>query len=221
MIVIARELLQYEKKYVNYYLNIPKLYSKEKDIMKNEMIQHINSLIFEDTMVFMDTIEDSYNNSECTHIKSLTEFQVGYVSKDIISIAVEFSQLIGFADISYIKGYNYDLELKREILLKDLFKKDTNYLYILKKYILIQIKIFLSEVQNCQIEDINCLVKDNIFLDEDNNFYFTDEFLILPFSSCEIDKEIFNLIEFKIPFNKIYEYLNEYTIKNIVKKSTI
>ena len=42
--------------------------------------------------------------------------------------------------------------------------------------------------------------------------------LILPFSSCEIDEEILNLIEFKIPFNKIYLYLNEYAIKNIVKK---
>ena len=63
MIVVAKELLQYEKKYVNYYLNIPKLCYKEKNIVKNEMIEDINSLIFEDIITFMNMMEDSYNNS--------------------------------------------------------------------------------------------------------------------------------------------------------------
>ena len=113
MIVVAKELLQYEKKYVNYYLNIPKLCYKEKNIVKNEMIEDINSLIFEDIITFMNMMEDSYNNSiskEYTLINSLTEFQVGYLSKDIISMAIEFSQLVGFSDISYIKVYNYDFK---------------------------------------------------------------------------------------------------------------
>ena len=82
MIVVAKELLQYEKKYVNYYLNIPKLCYKEKNIVKNEMIEDINSLIFEDIITFMNMMEDSYNNSiskEYTLINSLTEFQVGYL----------------------------------------------------------------------------------------------------------------------------------------------
>ena len=63
MIVVAKELLQYEKKYVNYYLNIPKLCYKEKNIVKNEMIEDINSLIFEDIITFMNMMDDSYNNA--------------------------------------------------------------------------------------------------------------------------------------------------------------
>ena len=147
MIVVAKELLQYEKKYVNYYLNIPKLCYKEKNIVKNEMIEDINSLIFEDIITFMNMMEDSYNNSiskEYTLINSLTEFQVGYLSKDIISMAIEFSQLVGFSDISYIKVYNYDFKSKREIFLKDLFREDINYLEILKKHIMTQIKNFFD-----------------------------------------------------------------------------
>lgn len=223
MVVIAKELLQYEKDYIKYYINFPKIYYKQendKDYIKNEMIESVNQIIFEDIMTFMDVVEDTYNVSseEYTHINSITEFQVGYLSKDIISLAIEFSQLAGFYDISYLKGYNFDFKLKKDIILKDLFKENVDYIKILKKYILIQAKILISELQKYEEDNLYQMGEENICLDEENIFYFTQEHLILPFSSCEIDKEILNLIEFKIPFNKIYNYLSEYAVKNIVKK---
>ena len=221
MVVIAKELLQYEKDYIKYYINIPKIYYKdENDYAKNEMVESINQLIFEDIMAFMDVVKDSYDISskDHIHINSLTEFQVGYVSRDIISLAIEFSKLEGFYDISYLKGYNYDFKLKKEITLNDLFKESVDYIKILKKYIIIQVKAFFMEFQGYGEERLNNISEDNICLDDENTFYFTPEYLILPFSSCEIDKEILNLLEFKIPFNKIYNYLNEYAIKNIVRK---
>lgn len=221
MVVIAKELLQYEKDYIKYYINIPKIYYKdENDYAKNEMVESINQLIFEDIMAFMDVVKDSYDISskDHIHINSLTEFQVGYVSRDIISLAIEFSQLAGFHDISYLKGYNYDFKLKKDITLNDLFKESVDYIKILKKYIIIQVKAFFMEFQSYGEERLNNISEENICLDDENTFYFTPEYLILPFSSCEIDKEILNLLEFKIPFNKIYNYLSEYAIKNIVKK---
>lgn len=223
MVVIAKELLQYEKDYIKYYINFPKIYYKQendKDYIKNEMIESVNQIIFEDIMTFMDVVEDTYNVSskEYTHINSITEFQVGYLSKDIISLAIEFSQLAGFYDISCLKGYNFDFKLKKDIILKDLFKENVDYIKILKKYILIQAKILISELQKYEEDNLYQMGEENICLDEENIFYFTQEHLILPFSSCEIDKEILNLIEFKIPFNKIYNYLSEYAVKNIVKK---
>lgn len=223
MVVIAKELLQYEKDYIKYYINFPKIYYKQdndKDYIKNEMIESVNQIIFEDIMTFMDVVEDTYNvnSEEYTHINSVTEFQVGYLSNDIISLAIEFSQLAGFYDISYLKGYNFDFKLKKNISLKHLFKENVDYIKILKKYILIQAKILISELQKYNEDNLYKIVEENICLDEENIFYFTQEYLILPFSSCEIDKEILNLIEFKIPFNKIYNYLSDYAIKNIVKK---
>lgn len=223
MVVIAKELLQYEKDYIKYYINFPKIYYKQdndKDYIKNEMIESVNQIIFEDIMTFMDVVEDTYNvnSEEYTHINSITEFQVGYLSNDIISLAIEFSQLAGFYDISYLKGYNFDFKLKKNISLKHLFKENVDYIKILKKYILIQAKMLISELQKYNEDNLYKIVEDNVCLDEENIFYFTQEYLILPFSSCEIDKEILNLIEFKIPFNKIYNYLSDYAIKNIVKK---
>ncbi len=223
MVVIAKELLQYEKDYIKYYINFPKIYYKQdndNDYIKNEMIESVNQIIFEDIMTFMDVVEDTYNvnSEEYTHINSITEFQVGYLSNDIISLAIEFSQLAGFYDISYLKGYNFDFKLKKNISLKHLFKENVDYIKILKKYILIQAKILISELQKYNEDNLYKIVEENICLDEENIFYFTQEYLILPFSSCEIDKEILNLIEFKIPFNKIYNYLSDYAIKNIVKK---
>lgn len=223
MVVVEKEILQYEKDNIKYYINIPKIYYKvknDKTFVKNEMIESINQVIFEDIITFMDVVGNSYNVSQnnYTYISSLTEFQIGYDSKNIISLSIEFSQLDGFYDISYLKGYNYDLKLKKEIYLKDLFKEDLDYLKILKKYILIQYKILTTEIQEYLENLPNYICEDNIFLDEENNFYFTNEYLILPFSSCEIDEELLNLIEFKIPFNKIYNYLSEYAIRNIVKK---
>ena len=223
MVVIAKELLQYEKDYIKYYINFPKIYYKQdndKDYIKNEMIESVNQIIFEDIMTFVDVVEDTYNvnSEEYTHINSITEFQVGYLSNDIISLAIEFSQLAGFYDISYLKGYNFDFKLKKNISLKHLFKENVDYIKILKKYILIQAKMLISELQKYNEDNLYKIVEDNVCLDEENIFYFTQEYLILPFSSCEIDKEILNLIEFKIPFNKIYNYLSDYAIKNIVKK---
>ena len=223
MVIIAKEILQYEKDNIKYYINIPKIYYKvksDKTFVENEMIESINQVIFEDIITFMDVVGNSYNVSQnnYTYISSLTEFQIGYDSKNIISLSIEFSQLDGFYDISYLKGYNYDLKLKKEIYLKDLFKEDLDYLKILKKYILIQYKILTTEIEEYLENLPNYICEDNVCLDEENNFYFTNEYLILPFSSCEIDEELLNLIEFKIPFNKIYNYLSEYAIRNIVKK---
>ena len=223
MVVIAKELLQYEKDYIKYYINIPKLYYKESDendYIKNEMIESINPVILDDIFNFMDVVDESYalSSNDYICINSITEFQIGYVSKNIVSLAIEFSQLEGFYDISYIKGYNYDFRLKREIYLKDLFKKNVDFIQILKRYVLSEVNKFFGDFQQSNYDDLDCMLEREICLDEENIFYFTNEYLILPFSSCQIHEELLNLLEFKIPFNKIYSYLSEYAIKNIVKK---
>jgi hypothetical protein len=99
-----------------------------------------------------------------------------------------------------------------------LFKKDIDYIKILKGYILNELKRILLYMDTYEENIIDYFSISDIVLDEDNAFYFDNEFLILPFSSCEIHYDILNLLEFKIPFNKIYAYLSEYAIKNIVKK---
>ena len=151
MVIIEKEVLDYEKNNIKYYINIPKLCYEEnndKNFLKNEMIESINQFISEDIFIFIDMIEDDYNISknEYTYINSLTEFQVAYVSKNIISLSVEFSQLRGLSDISYTKAYNYDFNLRKELSLKDFFKNNVEFIELLKRYILIQINNFFDEI---------------------------------------------------------------------------
>ena len=187
MIIIEKEVLDYEKNNIKYYINIPKLCYEEnndKNFLKNEMIESINQFISEDIFIFIDMIEDDYNISknEYTYINSLTEFQVAYVSKNIISLSVEFSQLRGLSDISYTKAYNYDFNLRKELSLKDFFKNNVDFIELLKRYILIQINNFFDEIYRYDENFIYNFMEDDIVLEEDNIFYFTHEFLIFPFS---------------------------------------
>lgn len=219
MIVIGREFLSYDKDNIKYYINFPKLYN-DKDFIKDEMSELINKIIFEDIAIFLEIVEDSYSNIVENNmlINTLTEFDIGFQSKDIISIAIEYTQLSGILDISYLKGYNYDFNLKKEIKLKDLFKEEVSFEEILKEYISEQIIKIIGEINTQEEYGLDESIVNNIYIDENSIFYFNSEYLILSFSSCELSQNIMNLVEFKIPFNRIYSYLNEYAIKNIVKK---
>lgn len=219
MIVIGREFLSYDKDNIKYYINFPKLYN-DKDFIKDEMSELINKIIFEDIAIFLEIVEDSYSNIVENNmlINTLTEFDIGFQSKDIISIAIEYTQLSGILDISYLKGYNYDFNLKKEIKLKDLFKEEVSFEEILKEYISEQIIKIIGEINSPGEYGLDESIVNNIYIDENSIFYFNSEYLILSFSSCELSQNIMNLVEFKIPFNRIYSYLNEYVIKNIVKK---
>lgn len=219
MIVIERELLHYDKENIRYYINFPKL-CDDKDSNKYEMLDLVNQIILEDIMIFFEVVEDSYSDMSENNIliNSLTEFEVGFNRKYIFSIAIEFSQLSGILDISYLKGYNYDLNLKKEIKLQDLFKEEINFEEVLKKYLMEQIEKLIKDINISKDYGVDKKIIDNICIDNESIFYFTNEYLVLPFSSCELSQDIMNLIEFKVPFNKIYYYLSDYAIKKIVKK---
>ena len=184
------------------------------------MSELINKIIFEDIAIFLEIVKDSYSNIGENNmlINTLTEFDIGFQSNTIISIAIEYTQLSGILDISYLKGYNYDFNLKKEIKLKDLFKDEVNFEEILKEYVSEQIMKIIGEINSSGEYGLDESIVNNIYIDENSIFYFNSEYLILSFSSCELSQNIMNLVEFKIPFNRIYSYLNEYAIRNIVKK---
>lgn len=221
MIIAARELLQYDKNNINYYINFPKLYTKkESDILKIDMVEEINNIIFDDILIFINIIEDEYlqEDSQGITVNTLTEFTENFNFFNVISISIEFSQLMEIFDISYIKAYNYDLDLKREIKIRDLFKKGVDYASILKLYINNQLEKIIKELHIEEKIDLHELIDDYLCIDCESIFYFTEDYLVLPFASFELNKDIANLVEFKIPFNTIYPYLSRYAVKKIVHK---
>ena len=107
MIIIEKEVLDYEKNNIKYYINIPKLCYEEnndKNFLKNEMIESINQFISEDIFIFIDMIEDDYNISKKEWVLDGATVIYGSASELRATLEYDFSEEKKF---SY-KGLNMD-----------------------------------------------------------------------------------------------------------------
>ncbi len=94
-----------------YNLNYPIIKSE----IKKDIISHINKRILEDIVSFKSAVEDviSTLSSKSNHLSCVnTDYVITYNYNNIISIPIEFSQLDGLYNISYINSYNYDINLE-------------------------------------------------------------------------------------------------------------
>ena len=195
-----------------YNLNYPII---EYDSKKN-IIDHINQRIYEDIISFKSAIEDiSYsknNNLSCIS----TEYYIAYNNNGIISIPIEFSQLDGLYNISYINSYNYDINLEREINIKDIFNSDMDYMEIITKKIDDKIKELSKELSIDKYIMVLDYLKDIVFSDNPT-FYISKDNIVICFSSYELDPSISDLSTFKISFKEDRSYLSKYIIEKVIE----
>ena len=194
-----------------YNLNYPIIKSdNEKNI-----INHINQRIYEDIIAFKRAIEDiaySKNNSlSCIS----TDYYITYNNNGIISIPIEFSQLDGLYNISYINSYNYDINLEKEIDIKDVFNSEIDYMEIIAKKIDNKIKELSRELSIDKYIMVLDYLKDIIFSDNPT-FYISKDGIVICFSSYELDPSISDLSTFKISFEEDRSYLSNYIIEKII-----
>lgn len=194
-----------------YNLNYPIIKSdNEKNI-----INHINQRIYEDIIAFKSSIEDiaySKNNSlSCIS----TDYYITYNNNGIISIPIEFSQLDGLYNISYINSYNYDINLEKEIDIKDVFNSEIDYMEIIAKKIDNKIKELSRELSIDKYIMVLDYLKDIIFSDNPT-FYISKDGIVICFSSYELDPSISDLSTFKISFEEDRSYLSNYIIEKII-----
>lgn len=194
-----------------YNLNYPII---ESDSKKN-IIDHINQRIYEDIISFKSAIEDiSYsknNNLSCIS----TDYYIAYNNNGIISIPIEFSQLDGLYNISYINSYNYDINLEREINIKDIFNSDMDYMEIITKKIDDKIKELSKELSIDKYIMVLDYLKDIVFSDNPM-FYISKDNIVICFSSYELDPSISDLSTFKISFKEDRNHLSKYIIEKII-----
>lgn len=194
-----------------YNLNYPII---ESDSKKN-IIDHINQRIYEDIISFKSAIEDiSYsknNNLSCIS----TDYYIAYNNNGIISIPIEFSQLDGLYNISYINSYNYDINLEREINIKDIFNSDMDYMEIITKKIDDKIKELSKELSIDKYIMVLDYLKDIVFSDNPM-FYISKDNIVICFSSYELDPSISDLSTFKISFKEDRSHLSKYIIEKIM-----
>lgn len=200
MLQIGDKKIKSENNLLRFYLSYPVIESK------SSLISKINDIIYQDVENFKELVSDTLNKPIIKgfdyKINALSEYRINLNENQIISISIEFSQLIGLYDITYVNSYNYDIDLEREIKLKDLFKENVDYIDIINFFIL---------------KDIDEYLYDGFKgISDDNTFYITKEHLVICFSSYELDESYSVALEFKIPIDEIKKYLSDYMINNIL-----
>ena len=201
MLQIGDKKIKSENNLLRFYLSYPVIKSK------SSLISKINDIIYQDVENFKELVSDTLNKPIIKgfdyKINALSEYRINLNENQIISISIEFSQLIGLYDITYVNSYNYDIDLEKEIKLKDLFKENIDYIDIINFFILKDIDEYLYD----RFKGIS----------DDNTFYITKEYLVICFSSYELDQSYSVALEFKIPIDEIKKYLSDYMINNILE----
>lgn len=197
-----------------YNLNYPIIKSE----IKKDIISHINKRILEDIVSFKSAVEDviSTLSSKSNHLSCVnTDYVITYNYNNIISIPIEFSQLDGLYNISYINSYNYDINLEKEIDIKDVFNSEIDYMEIIAKKIDNKIKELSRELSIDKYIMVLDYLKDIIFSDNPT-FYISKDGIVICFSSYELDPSISDLSTFKISFKEDRSYLSKYIIEKII-----
>lgn len=200
-----------------YNLNYPII----KSANKKNIIDNINQRIYEDIISFKSLIEDILDmtyteNRSLSYIN--TDYYISYNDNDIISIPIEFSQIDGLYNISYINSYNYDINLEKEITLEDIFNSNLDYIDLITNKIENKIKKLSKELSTDKYIMVLDYLKD-IVLSDNPTFYIDKEGIIICFSSYELNPIIYEISKFKIYFNEDRKYLSKYIIDKVLDNS--
>ena len=191
MLSIDRQIIEESNNLVRCSLNYPVI--KEQECEGN-IIQIINQLIYEDIISFKEVSNDECNNSICSVsnyiLNAISEYRITFNKNQIISIPIEFSQLRGLYDITYINSYNYDIALGKCITLNDIFDNDTSYIELINKKLLNEINNILNDYRYDYDDDEVEEVDEIKFIYDTEDFYIEDNGIVICFSSYEASKDI-------------------------------
>ena len=211
MLLIQTSKIEKKDNLSVYNLNYPIIKSDDE---KN-IINHINNRIYEDIIAFKSVVEDivDINNNHLSFIS--TNYYIKYNNNGIISIPIEFTQVDGLYNISYINSYNYDINLEKEINIKDLFKSEVDYMKIINKKIDSKIKELSRNISLDKYIMVLDYLKDIIYSD-DPTFYISKDGIVICFSSYELDSSIEDISTFQISFIEDINYLSKYIRERVI-----
>ncbi|HSQ87291.1 RsiV family protein [Romboutsia sp.] len=215
MLSIYKKIMEENDSLVRCSLNYPVI--KEQECEGN-IIQIINQLIYEDIISFKDVVKHELGNKIFRLIDyvyhAITEYRITFNKNDIVSIPIEFSQLIGLYDITYVNSYNFDISLGKYINLSDIFDTSINYIDIINEKLSNKVSYMLNKYKHDCCEKVYEQEKfEGIY--DNQTFYIEEDGIVICFSSYEMSKNISHLIEFKLLFSDYIDYLSKYTINNI------
>ena len=217
MVNITNKLIDKKVNNIRFFLNYPEIELQNESEEVGKFASFVNEFIKNDVSIFEEVVISTLKEEFIIgNINVISEFQRAFNKNNIISIPVEFSQIIGLTDISHLSSYNYDFNLMEKITLDTLFKEEVDFERVIQNYIMEEIYDILDKYKGYIGYDIYDLMSESIYICEDPVFYFNDRNLVICISSFELTSRVCNLIEFSICFKKIKNILSDYAIQNIV-----
>ena len=213
MVNIVNGLVDKKVGKIRFFLNYPKIEVEGK----NEEVEKLNKDIKNDIEIFEEVVMSTFDYKRTIgNINVISEFQTAFNKNNIISIPMEFSQIVGLTDISHISSYNYDFNNMEKITLEYLFKEGVDFQRIIHSYIMEEICEILDKYNAYISYDIYELMSESISILENPVFYFNSRELVICISSFELTSQVCNLIEFPISFKNLKNILSDYALENIV-----
>lgn len=197
-------------------MNYPKIDIEEENDHVQKFVEVVNKSIKNEVDIFEDIVINTYFEENIIgNVNAISEFQIAFNRGNIISMPMEFTQIIGLTDISHIYSYNYDFNLMKKITLNDLFKQDIDFEKIIESYVMEEIYEILDNYKSNMTYGVYELMMEAIYICDDPVFYFNGRELVICISSFELTSQVDNLIEFPISFKKIKNILSDYALRNI------
>ena len=216
MINIAGKLISNKVNNIRFFLNYPKIDIEEEKDHVQKFVEVVNKSIKNEVDIFEEIVINTYFEENIIgNVNAISEFQIAFNRGNIISMPMEFTQIIGLTDISHIYSYNYDFNLMKKITLNDIFKQDIDFEKIIESYVMEEIYEILDNYKSNMTYGVYELMMEAIYICDDPVFYFNGRELVICISSFELTSQVVNLIEFPISFKKIKNILSDYALRNI------
>ena len=216
MINIAGKLISNKVNNIRFFLNYPKIDIEEEKDHVQKFVELVNKSIKNEVDIFEEIVINTYFEENIIgNVNAISEFQIAFNRGNIISMPMEFTQIIGLTDISHIYSYNYDFNLMKKITLNDIFKQDIDFEKIIESYVMEEIYEILDNYKSNKTYGVYELMMEAIYICDDPVFYFNGRELVICISSFELTSQVDNLIEFPISFKKIKNILSDYALRNI------
>lgn len=199
------------------YLKIKDKYSDKKN-KSIKVIQDINNNIqsyitgnFSKVKEQSKQYEDYYNGLTSKEKENTIKYQfeidtdseVSYNKNNLISIPITTYEFTGGAHgMTYLTSFNYNLATGDEIKLKDIFKKDVDYVKIANKYISSQIA---KDKDNFFYNDPG--IKGFTTISSNQEFYITDDGIVIYFPLYSIAPYSTGIPKFKMTYKEFGKYL--------------
>ena len=216
MINIAGKLISNKVNNIRFFLNYPKIDIEEENDHVQKFVELVNKSIKNEVDIFEEIVINTYFEENIIgNVNAISEFQIAFNRGNIISMPMEFTQIIGLTDISHIYSYKYDFNLMKKITLNDIFKQDIDFEKIIESYVMEEIYEILDNYKSNMTYGVYELMMEAIYICDDPVFYFNGRELVICISSFELTSQVDNLIEFPISFKKIKNILSDYALRNI------